>query len=174
MNSLYDFVTHVKGIEYIVSVLFIAGRVFRTTALMLFHWSLVGGSAVREVNSRVVAGSLNQRPFPQHARRVQRVKEGTSATPRRSPHSPQSLLCCCFPGLARIYRRESSSRDRNQSQLRQTADLLPRLSPMREFVRQSVLSARFAEALSSMFVRGQGLARRGVRERMSRNDRTIR
>src|SRR3990172_2868433 len=128
---------------------------------MLFHWSLVGGPAVREINSRVVAESHNRRPFPQYARRVQRVKEGTSATPRRSPHSPQPLLWFCSPGFARICPRRCPSRDRNQSQPSQTADLLPRLSPMRELVRQSVLSARFAEALPSMFVRGQGLARRG-------------
>src|SRR3972149_1449844 len=117
-------------------------RVFRTTALMLFHWSLVAGSAVGEFTQPSGRTVAQPATLPQHARRVQRVKEGTSATPRRSPRSPQSLLCCCFPGLARIYRREPSSRDRNQSQPSQTADLLPRLSPMREFVRQSVLSAR--------------------------------
>ena len=33
MNSLYDFVTHVKGVEYIVSVLFIAGYVLYSEVL---------------------------------------------------------------------------------------------------------------------------------------------
>lgn len=33
MNSLYDFVTHVKGIEYIVSVLFIAGYILYSEVL---------------------------------------------------------------------------------------------------------------------------------------------
>jgi len=149
-------------------------RVFRTTALMLFHWSLVAGSAVGEFTQPSGRRDAQPATLPQHARRVQRVKEGTSATPRRSPHSPQSPLWFCSPGFPRICPRTCPSRDRNQSQPSQTADLLPRLSPMREFVRQSVLSARFAEALPSMFVRDQGLARRGVRERMSRNDRTIR
>ena len=33
MNSLYDFVTHVKGVEYIISVLFIAGYILYAEVL---------------------------------------------------------------------------------------------------------------------------------------------
>ncbi|HWR58691.1 MAG TPA: hypothetical protein VN328_07375 [Thermodesulfovibrionales bacterium] len=33
MNSLYDFLTHVKGVEYIISVLFIAGYILYAEVL---------------------------------------------------------------------------------------------------------------------------------------------
>ena len=152
-------------------------RVFRTTALMLFHGSLVVSSAIACLECEKVKWSQGRSTgdrFPNTLVASNGLRRGPPLPPG-GPLVAHNLSCgFVLQDLRGSVHAGLHTRDRNQSQPSQTADLLPRLSPMREFVRQSVLSARFAEALPSMFVRDQGLARRGVRERMSRNDRTIR